>query len=82
MTVTPETEILFGEGVVALARREGIATVTLNRPAQHNALSSLMWRGLGEAVQAADADPAVGVIVLRGAGQRAFMEKRRPRFNG
>lgn len=66
-TVTP-----FGEGVVLLSRQDGIATVTINRPGQHNALSSATWKGLGEAVGAADADPSVGVIVLRGAGQRAF----------
>jgi enoyl-CoA hydratase/carnithine racemase len=60
------------DGVVLLDRRDGIATVTLNRPGQHNALSKATWAGLGDAVRAADADPAVGVIVLRGAGQRAF----------
>ena len=65
-------ETTFGEGVVVLSRQEGIATVMLNRPGQHNALSSATWKGLGEAVAAADADPSVGVIVLRGAGQRAF----------
>jgi enoyl-CoA hydratase/carnithine racemase len=65
-------ETTFGEGVVVLSRQEGIATVMLNRPGQHNALASATWKGLGEAVAAADADPSVGVIVLRGAGQRAF----------
>lgn len=71
MTMT-EAETTFGGGVVLLTRREGIATVTINRPSQHNALSKATWAGIGEAVRAADADPAIGVIVMRGAGQRAF----------
>jgi enoyl-CoA hydratase/carnithine racemase len=62
----------FGDGVVLLERRDGIATVVLNRPRQHNALSKATWAGLGDAARAADADPTVGVIMLRGAGQRAF----------
>jgi enoyl-CoA hydratase/carnithine racemase len=71
MTMT-QAETSFGGGVVLLERRDGIATVLLNRPSQHNALSKATWAGLGDAVRAADADPSVGVIVLRGAGQRAF----------
>jgi len=69
---TVDAATAFGEGVVLLAQQKGIATVTLNRPRQHNALSQATWAGLGDAVKAADADPTVGVIVLRGAGQRAF----------
>ena len=71
MTMT-QAETAFGGGVVLLERREGIATVTINRPSQHNALSKVTWAGIGEAVGAADTDPSVGVIVMRGAGQRAF----------
>jgi len=57
-----QAETNFGGGVVLLERRDGIATLVLNRPSQHNALSRDTWAGLGEAVQAADADPSVGVI--------------------
>ena len=67
-----EAETAFEGGVVLLQRQAGIATVILNRPGQHNALSGATWAGLGAAVRAADADPTISVIVLRGAGQRAF----------
>lgn len=67
-----ETTTTFGDGVVLLTQRGGIATVTINRPRQHNALSQTTWAGLGAAVRAADADAEAGVIVLRGAGHRAF----------
>jgi enoyl-CoA hydratase len=45
--------------------------LTLNRPAKLNALSAELVAALGEAVDAAGADPEVRVIVLAGAG-RAF----------
>ncbi len=48
-----------------------IATITLNRPERLNAIVAGMPRALREAVERADADPAVHVIVLCGAG-RAF----------
>ena len=49
-----------------------IATVTLNRPKVHNALNALMFRELDEAFAALAADPAVRVILVRGAGGKAF----------
>src|SRR5215831_1653265 len=57
-----------------IARSEGgVATLTFNNPEKRNALSLEMWAGLGEALDAFDADPAVRVIVLRGAGGKAFI---------
>lgn len=48
---------------------DGIATVTLNRPAQLNALTMLMQEELRDAMFRADADPAVRVVILTGAGR-------------
>lgn len=50
----------------------GIATITLNRPRVLNALNSKMRSEITIALQAADKDPEVRVIVLKGAGDRAF----------
>ncbi len=50
---------------------DGIATLTLNRPERLNAFSPDMLAGLHEALPRLGADPAVGAIVLTGAG-RAF----------
>ena len=47
------------------------ADVTLNRPERLNAINDVMPREIREAVEAANADPDVHVIVLSGAG-RAF----------
>ena len=49
----------------------GVATVTLNRPAQLNAWTATMSRELGEARRVCDADDAVRAVIVTGAG-RAF----------
>ena len=53
-------------------RADGIGTITIDRPAQHNAIDYEMWLELGEAARNLGADPAVQVVVLRGGGERAF----------
>ncbi len=50
-----------------------VGWITFNNPAKHNALSVAMWRALPEALDELEADPAVRVIVLRGAGEKAFV---------
>ncbi len=50
---------------------DGVATITLNRPERMNAWNATLARELSTALDAADADDAVRVIVLTGAG-RAF----------
>ena len=52
-------------------RRPGVATLTLNRPDAMNAFDHTMDREFHEAMWALDADDAVRVIVVTGAG-RAF----------
>lgn len=51
---------------------EGAATITLNRPAKMNALSIPMMLEFVEAMDTAEADDAVRVIIITGAGDRAF----------
>jgi enoyl-CoA hydratase len=50
----------------------GIYEVVINRPERMNALDVASKRELGRIWQQAAADPAVSVLVLRGAGDRAF----------
>jgi len=51
---------------------DGVAILTLNRPAQLNAMNRKLQRELHDAVKQAEADDAVGCIVITGAGERAF----------
>lgn len=50
----------------------GIATITLNRPAQFNALNLQMSKDLLDATIRLDEDPAVRCVVLTGAGKAFF----------
>jgi enoyl-CoA hydratase/carnithine racemase len=52
---------------------DGVLTVVFNRPEQRNAMTWEMYSGLADACTRADDDPAIGVLVLRGAGQDAFV---------
>ncbi len=54
--------------------RDGaVLTVTFDRPAQHNAMTFEMYEGLYAACETADGDAGVKMMVLRGAGGRAFV---------
>jgi enoyl-CoA hydratase/carnithine racemase len=46
-----------------------VRVLTLNRPEKRNALNTALTRALLDALRAADADEAVGCVVLTGAGQ-------------
>ena len=55
-----------------LEREGGIAFLILDNPARLNALTSAMWGAIPRLITEAEADPAVRVIVLKGAGGKAF----------
>src|SRR5688572_27922944 len=48
------------------------ATITLNDPAKHNRLDPAGLKALRAAIEKADADPAVRVTVITGAGEKTF----------
>ncbi len=51
---------------------DGVATVTINRPEKRNAVRPLTYDELTHAMQRAADDPEIGVVVLTGAGDKAF----------
>jgi enoyl-CoA hydratase/carnithine racemase len=59
------------EETVTYTVDDGVARITLNRPTVLNALDGGLVAALADAVEAAAADPAVRMVVVRGAG-RAF----------
>lgn len=61
----------MSEPVLLIEKSEGIATLTLNRPDQMNALSLELRRALEETLTELRADRDTGVVILTGAG-RAF----------
>src|SRR5688500_20154033 len=56
------------EAPVLVHRADGIVGLTLNRPAQRNALDPELAGALASAVEAASADHDVRVVVVSGAG--------------
>lgn len=57
------------EPVLLVEKHDGVATLTLNRPGQMNALSLELRRALQEAFTDVKADSEVGVVILTGAGK-------------
>ncbi|HWO48532.1 MAG TPA: enoyl-CoA hydratase/isomerase family protein, partial [Solirubrobacterales bacterium] len=51
---------------------DGVATVTLNRPEQRNALSNQMLGELVDAMERARDDAGIRAVVLTGAGEKVF----------
>src|SRR5215470_1514148 len=58
----PNLETLYAVG-------DGVATITLNRPEKLNAWTATMEREVRSAVEDAEADPQVRVVVLTGSGR-------------
>jgi dihydroxynaphthoic acid synthetase len=53
-------------------KREGAAWITINRPETYNSLVANTIGELGDAMLDAAEDPAIGVIVITGAGEKSF----------
>jgi enoyl-CoA hydratase len=66
-------DLEYAAGKMLAARRDGVGVVTFNQPEKHNAISVEMWHGLSEILDAFGADESVRVVILTGAGTRAFV---------
>jgi enoyl-CoA hydratase len=58
---------------VLYAVEDRVATVTVNRPDKLNALNDAVMADIGRAFEAARGDANVGVVVVTGAGEKAFV---------
>lgn len=54
-------------------KENGIGWITFNNPARHNAMSFEMFQGLAAVIEDYVKDPAIRVIILKGAGEKAFV---------
>src|ERR1700726_1946629 len=64
-SIAPSNDILFDQ-------RDGIGRVTFNRPQARNAFTFAMYERLAQICQQANADRSIKVLVLQGAGDKAF----------
>ena len=66
-TMTSQAETLLME-------KDGpIGWITFNQPQKRNAVSQEMWQRMPEYVRDLSGDPAIRVVILRGAGDAAFV---------
>lgn len=61
----------MSESPILTARQGRVGLITLNRPAQLNALNDALMDALGEALLSFDQDPDIGAIVITGS-EKAF----------
>src|SRR6267154_5369226 len=52
---------------------DGVGVITFNNPGKRNAMSLDMWEGLGHALTELRDDPNVRVVIMVGAGDKAFV---------
>ncbi len=59
--------------LVLIERKEEVAILTINRPAKRNALNLAVVRALGDSLDTLALDGDLRALVLRGAGEKAFV---------
>jgi enoyl-CoA hydratase/carnithine racemase len=57
---------------ILVEKSNGIGRFIFNQPQKHNAISFEMWQGISHAMNDFAADDSVRVVVLSGAGEKAF----------
>lgn len=73
LDVSKSADKPFADGKILKSVTEGVGIVTFNNPEKRNAMSLDMWEGLGHALIELRDDPDVRVVVMVGAGDKAFV---------
>src|ERR1700712_4013312 len=63
----------FADGKILQSIADGVGVITFNNPQKRNAMSLDMWEGLGQSLIELRDDPNVRVVILVGAGDKAFV---------
>jgi enoyl-CoA hydratase len=66
-------QVQYASGKMLAQVTDGVGLITFNQPEKRNAMSVEMWDGLIEILDAWTADDSVRVVVLTGAGDKAFV---------
>src|SRR5882762_9001359 len=73
LDVPKNTEKSYAGGKILQKIADGVGIITFNNPEKRNAMSLDMWEGLGLALVELSDDPNVRVVILIGAGDKAFV---------
>ena len=63
----------YAGGKMLAAKDDGVGLITFNQPEKRNAMSLEMWTGFGEILDEFAEDGSVRVVILTGAGNKAFV---------
>ncbi len=73
LDVPKSQEKSYADGKILQSLSDGVGVITFNNPEKRNAMSLDMWEGLGNALIELRDNPEVRVVVLIGAGDKAFV---------
>jgi enoyl-CoA hydratase len=73
LDVPKSAEKSHADGKILQKIADGVGVITFNNPEKRNAMSLDMWEGLGHALVELRDDPDVRVVILVGAGDKAFV---------
>jgi len=73
LDVPNNTEKSYADGKILQSVTDGVGVITFNNPAKRNAMSLDMWEGLGNALIELRDNADVRVVILTGAGDKAFV---------
>jgi enoyl-CoA hydratase len=73
LDVPKTTDKSFADGKILKTISDGVGVITFNNPEKRNAMSLDMWEGLGQALLELRDDAEVRVVILVGAGDKAFV---------
>jgi enoyl-CoA hydratase/carnithine racemase len=73
LNIPKATDKSFADGKILQSVTDGVGVITFNNPEKRNAMSLDMWEGLGHALSELRDDPDVRVVIMVGAGDKAFV---------
>src|SRR3979409_716596 len=73
LDVPKTSEKSFADGKILQSVSDGVGVITFKNPEKRNAMSLEMWEGLGSALTELRDNPEVRVVIMVGAGDKAFV---------
>jgi len=73
LNIPKATDKSHADGKILQSVTDGVGVITFNNPAKRNAMSLDMWQGFGRALTELRDDPGVRVVIMVGAGDKAFV---------
>jgi enoyl-CoA hydratase len=73
LDVPKQADKSHADGKILQSVTDGVGIITFNNPEKRNAMSLEMWEGFGSALTELRDDPDVRVVIMVGAGDKAFV---------